>query len=117
MSVTMKIVQGNPRGSYLDFPDGAFVIGRGPECHLRADSELISPKHCLLQVHGHDVRVCDLCSTNGTLVNGHRVEECALDSGDTLQVGPLMLEVVTAEPRDRPGGPVGGLWPRSSLGL
>ena len=100
MCATMKIVQGKPRGVLSGLPDGAFVIGRGPECHVRADNELISPKHCLLRVHGRDVRVCDLCSANGTLVNGRRVEECALDIGDKLQIGPLVLEVVLAEPED-----------------
>jgi pSer/pThr/pTyr-binding forkhead associated (FHA) protein len=104
MSVTMKVVQGKPQESHLEFPDGAFVIGKGPECHVRADSELISPKHCLLRVHRHDVRVFDLCTTNGTLVNGRRVEECALDSGDKLQLGTFVLEVVQKLPSPPEGG-------------
>jgi pSer/pThr/pTyr-binding forkhead associated (FHA) protein len=95
MSVKMKVVQGKPNGSYLDFPEGEFVVGRGPECHVRPNSELISRQHCMLLVSGRVVRVRDLGSTNGTLVNGKRVvEECSLGNGDTLQLGPLVLEVV-----------------------
>ena len=95
MSVKMKVVQGKPHGSYLDFPEGEFVVGRGPECHVRPNSELISRQHCMLLISGHAVRVRDLGSTNGTLVNGKRVvEECELGHGDTLQLGPLVLEVV-----------------------
>src|SRR5260370_35704672 len=95
MRVKMKVVQGKPNGSYLDFPEGEFGVGRGPECHVRPNSELISRQHCMLLIRGQAVRVRDLGSTNGTLVNGKRVmEECALVHGDTLQLGPLVLELV-----------------------
>ena len=97
MSVKMKVVQGKPHGSYLDFPEGEFVVGRGPECHVRPNSELVSRQHCLLRIHGQELMVRDLGSTNGTLVNGKRlVEECALTDGDTLQFAPLVLQVVLA---------------------
>jgi pSer/pThr/pTyr-binding forkhead associated (FHA) protein len=103
MNVKMKVVQGKPHGSYLDFPEGEFVVGRGPECHVRPNSELISRQHCMLLISGRAVRVRDLGSTNGTLVNGKRVvEECALCNGDTLQLGPLVLEVVLPEPEAPP---------------
>jgi pSer/pThr/pTyr-binding forkhead associated (FHA) protein len=95
MPVKMKVVQGKPRGSYLDLPEGEFVVGRGPECHVRPNSELISRQHCLLVVRGAGVWVRDLGSTNGTLVNGKLVvDECVLQNGDTVQLGPLVLEVV-----------------------
>jgi pSer/pThr/pTyr-binding forkhead associated (FHA) protein len=98
MTLKMKVVQGKPHGSFLDFPEGEFVVGRGPECHVRPNSELISRQHCLLRIHGAHVHVRDLGSTNGTLVNGKLlVEELALVHGDTLQLGPLVLEVVLQE--------------------
>ena len=96
MSVKMKVVQGKPHGSYLDFPEGEFVVGRGPECHVRPNSELVSRQHCLLRIHGQELMVRDLGSTNGTLVNGKRlVDECALADGDTLHLGPLVLQILT----------------------
>src|SRR5947209_3359776 len=95
MSVKMKVVQGRPHGSYLEFPEGEYVVGRGPECHIRPNSELISRQHCLLRVRGAVLVVRDLGSTNGTLVNGKRLrDECALADGDTIQLGPLVLQVI-----------------------
>ena len=95
MNLKMKVVQGKPHGSYLDFPEGEFVVGRGPECQVRPNSELISRQHCMLVIRGRAALVRDLGSTNGTLVNGKRVlEECALENGDILQLGPLVLEVI-----------------------
>jgi len=97
MNVRLKVVQGKPRGHFLRFPIGEFVIGRGPECHVRPNSEWISRQHCLLRVGVDGVFIRDLGSTNGTLVNGTLVVgERILVSGDTLQLGPLVLQVVTA---------------------
>ncbi len=98
MTVKMKVVQGRPNGSFLEFPEGEFVVGRGPECHVRPNSELISRQHCLLRVRGAVIVVRDLGSTNGTLVNGKRLrDECELTDGDTIQLGPLVLQVVFEE--------------------
>ncbi len=107
MSVKMKVVQGKPHGSFLEFPEGEFVVGRGPECHVRPNSELISRQHCLLRVRGAVLVVRDLGSTNGTLVNGKRLrDECALTDGDTIQLGPLVLQVVFDD--EEPGPEVPG---------
>ena len=98
MDVRLKVVQGQPRDYCLRFPKGEFVFGRGPECHVRPNSALVSRQHCLLSVSDAGVRVRDLGITNGTLVNGRLVvEDRPLGHGDLLQVGPLMLEVLLPE--------------------
>jgi predicted component of type VI protein secretion system len=119
MTVKMKVVQGKPRGSLLDFPDGEFVVGRGPECHIRPNSELVSRRHCVVRIYGQHVHVRDLGSTAGTFVNGTRiVDECSMDDGDTLQLGPIVLELVvvrgeievTGLAADVDNGPVAAVW-------
>jgi len=96
MDVQLKVMKGKPRGHCLRFGPGEFVFGRGPECHVRPNSELVSRQHCLLKVWaGGQLLVRDLGSANGTLVNGSRVVgERVLNDGDTLQVGPVVLQVV-----------------------
>jgi pSer/pThr/pTyr-binding forkhead associated (FHA) protein len=102
MDVQLLIVQGKARGKYLRFSPGEFVFGRGPECHIRPNSEWVSGQHCLLRVTSDEASLRDLGSTNGALVNGARlVGERRLASGDQLQVGPLVLQVVLK------GSPVG----------
>lgn len=98
MEVEMRVVQGKQRGQRIRFRQGEFVFGRGPECHLRPNSEWVSRQHCLLRVGAQTVSIRDLGSTNGTLINGDRVVgERPLASGDKLQLGPLVLEVAFAE--------------------
>lgn len=94
MDVRLTLVQGKPRNFSLRFPHGEYVFGRGPECHVRPNSALVSRQHCLLTVTPGAVRVRDLGSTNGTLVNGLLVvADQPLRDGDLLQLGPLTLQV------------------------
>ena len=94
MMVQLVVMHGNPRGRTLTFTQGEYLFGRGPECHVRPDSEWISRQHCLLIVDEAEVRLRDLGSTNGTLINGRRLQgECVLHPQDTLQLGPLELRL------------------------
>ncbi len=94
MTVKLLVVQGRPFGKTLLFPCGDYYFGRGPECHVRPESEWVSRQHCLLRVTADKVFVRDLGSRNGTLVNGELVEkERQLAHGDQVQIGPLVFEV------------------------
>jgi len=94
MAIQLQVVLGKQRGKHLTFAPGEYVFGRGPECHVRPNSELVSRQHCMLTVARDSVCIRDLGSANGTLVNGGRVrEEQALFDGDRIQLGPLVLLV------------------------
>src|ERR1700722_2305887 len=94
MAVQLQVVLGKQRGKNLSFATGEFVFGRGPECHVRPNSELVSRQHCMLAVAKDSVLIRDLGSINGTLVNGTRVREPQiLQDGDRIQIGPLVLLV------------------------
>ena len=95
----LKVVKGKPHGHCLTFPIGEFIFGRGPECNIRPMSDLVSRQHCLLQVTEDGAVIRDLGSRNGTLVNGQLVLcDQQLRNGDSLQVGPLVLEVMLTDP-------------------
>jgi pSer/pThr/pTyr-binding forkhead associated (FHA) protein len=95
MNVQLQLIRGKPQGKTLLLPCGEFVIGRGHECHIRPNSPLVSRQHCLLRISESTLELRDLGSTNGTLVNGQRViGEMQVNSGDKIQVGPLLFEVM-----------------------
>jgi pSer/pThr/pTyr-binding forkhead associated (FHA) protein len=98
MTIKLRIVQGRPAGKSMLFPRGEYVFGRGTECHIRPNSDWVSRQHCLLRITAEGAFLRDLGSRNGTLINGTRlVDECQLEHGDQVQVGPLVFEVVLEE--------------------
>jgi predicted component of type VI protein secretion system len=83
------------------------VVGRREDCDFRIPLGEISRKHCRLIRDGEALRVEDLGSSNGTFVNGQRVQESVLQPGDTLQVGPVLFVVqVNGEPAEDQMQPV-----------
>ena len=70
-----------------------FVIGRGRTADMVVAEATISRAHAAVGYDDTGFYVEDLGSTNGTLVNGARVDRGALKTGDQIQIGRLVLEV------------------------
>ena len=75
-------------------PPGAVkTIGRSPGAEFIVDAALVSRLHCQLTATADALHVKDLGSTNGTFVNGTRIQAAQLKNGDKLAVGRLELIV------------------------
>jgi hypothetical protein len=73
------------------------VIGRGTEADLRINDPGISRRHAEIRVDesgpGLQVDIVDLGSTNGIIVNGHRVRQSALTAGTRIEIGSTRMLV------------------------
>ena len=71
------------------------VVGRGTEADLRINDPGISRRHAEIRVHPTEgdvaVSLLDLGSTNGTTVNGHRVQQATLEDGAEIRMGNTTL--------------------------
>ena len=65
----------------------SLVVGRGTEADLRINDPGVSRRHAELRVEDDALLVADLGSTNGTLVDGERVERRRVLDGATVRVG------------------------------
>jgi len=63
------------------------VLGRSREAGVRISDVNISRKHAEIRQEGSTFWVVDLGSTNGTLVNGKRVDRQRLRDGDRITLG------------------------------
>ena len=71
---------------------GEATIGRAPECAIVLSDDFISARHARIYERGGRLWVEDLRSTNGTLLNGHRLRRpAALRTGDRLRIGDILL--------------------------
>ncbi len=69
------------------------VIGRGRSADLILAEPTISRAHAAVGYATEGFFVQDLGSTNGTMVNGAKVQRTALKTGDVIQMGKLTLAV------------------------
>lgn len=61
------------------------------------DDPLVSRRHARVELDSAgQLQICDLGSANGTWVNGARAALAALDEGDVVRVGPVLLAVQRA---------------------
>ena len=64
------------------------ILGRSTDCQLQVDDDGISRRHARVGIDQNgQFRVVDLGSTNGTYVNGVRVDAVVLKDGDKIQIG------------------------------
>ena len=73
MELTLKVISGKHAGQKLRIPAPKFLIGRGEDCQLRPNSDLVSRHHCVLLVGSGGAVIRDLNSRNGTFVNDQKV--------------------------------------------
>jgi len=92
MWILRTISDGEPEQTFRLLAGGVRTVGRAVGADFIVDAPLVSRVHCRLTVlPGGDLEVRDLQSTNGTFVNGERVETARLSPGDRLGVGRMEL--------------------------
>jgi len=86
---------------------GTLVVGRSGGCDLRLRDADTSRRHAKIVCEEERIVLHDLASTNGTFVNGQRVEERALEPGDRIQIGSNEIAFCRVEADLDPEGPEG----------
>lgn len=93
----------NPNGPCLMYLSGpntgqrmplhhGFVIGKDPSCHLVIDDGYTSGHHAQIGMdQAMNCSLYDMNSTNGTFVNGVRIQQKGLDHGVTVRIGSTDL--------------------------
>ena len=74
---------------------GSFkTMGRAPRADFIVEAALVSRLHCRFRLDDRDgLGVEDLGSTNGTWVNGRKVEKAPLTAGDKVRIGRVEFAV------------------------
>lgn len=88
----LVVLNGPDAGQRFDLPVGSVVLGRHSANPVVVNDPRASRRHCELSVSSTGVRLTDLGSGNGTVVNGIAVQVIDLRTGDRIQIGNTTLE-------------------------
>lgn len=96
----LVVVRGPNEGARFLLDRDVVTCGRHPDSDIFLDDVTVSRRHATFHRSDGSYAVKDDGSLNGTYVNGERVDEQALVTGDEVQVGrfKLVVFVAAAEP-------------------
>lgn len=113
MRIRFVIQNGPDAGRELDI-DGArpVTLGRAREASVPLNDPRVSKIHCEVSFDGQAFTITDRGSSNGTWVNGKRVNSAALKPGDLIQIGTTKIQVrgiapPSTAPASTPDGLIG----------
>ncbi|MEX2193964.1 MAG: trypsin-like peptidase domain-containing protein [Thermoleophilaceae bacterium] len=93
---------GDRAGRSIEVAGDSFTVGRDAACELTLDDVKLSRRHARLRALADGRAVLeDLNSTNGTYVNGWRMDRAVtLGGGEQVQFGDTVLEASLQQPAD-----------------
>ena len=91
----LRFISGKYQGGEYALAEGQeIVIGRSSELDMVLVEEMVSRKHARIALADGVISIADLGSTNGTFVNGEKVDEGTLKEGDRVLIGTNILKVI-----------------------
>ncbi len=90
MKLTLNIRFGSLAGRNFELTEGILTVGRGENCAVRFDpltERIASKEHAFIEAKTDGFYLFDNQSSNGTLLNGEKIQNAKLNHGDLVQFG------------------------------
>lgn len=91
-----RILTGAQAGQILELKMGKNLVGRGPQCDIKVISPGVSKEHTEISVFKDKIVITDLRSSNGTFLNGVRIQNGLLRLGDKLGIHDVLVDIIPA---------------------
>ncbi len=97
---SLFVIRGNDQGQRFELEDPTLRLGRESSSTIQLHDTEVSRLHAEIRRVDRDFSIADLHSSNGTFVNGKRIRQHRLSSGDQVQVGGTLM--LYTGPSDEP---------------
>lgn len=94
--VRLTVVEGGKPPCRYVLEKPRIVLGRGA-CDVKVHDPEVSREHCAIETSDGVAMLRDLKSANGTVLNGHLVNEHALKHGDQITIGTTLVKIFLAK--------------------
>ena len=91
---SVRVLSGAQAGNIYDLKLGRNIFGRGTSCDLQVLSAGISKEHCEIHVYKDKMTIVDLKSSNGTFVNGVKIQNSIIRVGDKVSLFDIIMDVI-----------------------
>ncbi|QDS93317.1 Sensor protein ZraS [Roseimaritima multifibrata] len=89
---SLFVIRGRDQGRHFPLEMGRITIGRDPTNAIQLLDSEVSREHAAIRSeNGIDFSIADLSSSNGSEVNGGRITEQTLQSGDRILIGQTLM--------------------------
>ncbi len=96
MALALRFISGKYQGGEFPLEEGKeLFVGRSSELDMVLVEEMVSRKHARMILRGSRLELEDLGSTNGTFVNGEKIDKTSVGRGDRILIGSNILRVVS----------------------
>ena len=96
--LVLRFISGKYQGGEIPLQDAQeLVVGRASDAGIVLVEEMVSRRHARFLLSNTELSIEDLGSTNGTFVNGEKIQKSTLKEGDRVLIGTSILKVVPAD--------------------
>ena len=89
---SIRVLKGPHAGKTFNLREGDNIIGRGPTCTIQLNTAGVSKEHANIRIENSVAMIKDLKSTNGTFVNGVKINQVELKRGDKISLYDCLLD-------------------------
>ncbi len=99
---SLAVILGANSGQIFTVTKPRTFLGRGTESDIQLSDSEVSRRHAMLEIRGDEAVVSDLGSTNGTYVDGVRVQKATIYSNQEFSLGTTTLMFIVTDVHDAP---------------
>lgn len=96
----VAVISGPDEGRRFPLECSVTRIGRGGRNHISLSDVTVSTQHLEIESRPSGIQIRDLGSTNGTKINGQRIQSSPVEVTSEITVGQTKLRIFLEEPTD-----------------
>jgi pSer/pThr/pTyr-binding forkhead associated (FHA) protein len=102
--LALRFISGKYKGGeYVLSETKETFVGRSSNIDLVLMEDMVSRKHARIWIEDDEVHIEDFGSTNGTFVNGEKINKSVVNKGDRILIGTSIMKLIESEKdSDRP---------------
>src|SRR5262245_11062211 len=103
--IEILITNRSGRSTSLRVKPGAYLLGRSSSCQIRfpAQEQGVSRQHARLLINSREVKIEDLESSTGTMLNGKIIRSAVVQNQDVVSIAGFSLKVLIPEENEGTG--------------